>query len=175
MHSSDDLFSVATVLHDQLSELGQKELESSIIHIYPDNLPTFDTWYSFHSIGGRQVMDELQVPKDACAWTREVMTKYASKEQAYEIESRGKMLLEWYQLLENIAPAVIDHDDRGKLMVPEVLYYHFSKFSGGALLMISNEPPAQEACDLQQRAAMVFDLAYRRFLDLQPSWHGDPW
>ena len=53
------------------------------------------------------------------------------------------------------------------IIVPEVLYYYFSKFTGGALLMISNEPPEEEACHLQQRAATVFDLAYKRFIDLK--------
>ena len=35
--------------------------------------------------------------------------------------------------------------------------------------MVSNEPPAAEAQDMQQRAAKVFDLAYRRFQDLKKS------
>jgi len=169
MHSSDDLFSVAGVLHDQLGELEQKELESSIIHIYPESLPTFDAWYSYRSTDdeSRQVMDRALIPWNACSWTRKVKTHYRSKQKAYMIQSREKMLLEWYKALETIAPAVLDYDDKGKVLVPAVLYYHFSKFSGGALLMVSNDPPTEEARDMQQRAAMVFDLAYRRFLDLQ--------
>ncbi|GJM27589.1 MAG: hypothetical protein DHS20C17_02240 [Cyclobacteriaceae bacterium] len=170
MHSSNDLFSVAEVLHDQLAQLGQKELEASIIHIYPDDLPTFDAWYSYRSTGDETswVMDRALVPKDACSWTREVMDCYHSNQSSYLIESRGKMLKDWYRVLENgVAPAVIDYDKNGKIVVPKVLYYHFSKFTGGALLMIADEPPSDEACDMQLRAAQVFDLAYRRFLDLE--------
>jgi hypothetical protein len=37
MHSSKDLFSVADVLRDQLSHLGKKDLESSIIHLFIGN------------------------------------------------------------------------------------------------------------------------------------------
>ncbi len=169
MHSSDDLFSVAGVLHDQLGELGQKELESSIIHIYPENLPTFDAWYSYRSTDNesRQVMDRALIPWNTCSWTRKVKAHYQSKEKSYMIESRRKMLSDWYKALETIAPAVLNYDDKGKILLPKVLYYHFSKFSGGALLMVSNEPPTEEARDMQQRAAMVFDLAYTRFLDLK--------
>ena len=117
MHSSDDLFSVAEVLHDQLAELGQKVLESSIIHIYPEDLPTFDGWYSYRSTEdeSRRVMDRALIPKDACSWTREVISRYQSNEHNYVIESRGKMLMDWYRVLENgVAPAVIDYDENGK-------------------------------------------------------------
>lgn len=66
-----------------------------------------------------------------------------------------------------VAPDTIEYDTRGKMLVPDILYYHHSKFIGGALLMISNEKPSEEAKELQQRAAKVFNLAYQRFLDLQ--------
>ena len=170
MHSSDDLFKVAEVLHDQLANLDQKELESSIIHIYPDDVPTFDAWYSYRPTDDerRQVMDRALIRNNACSWTQAVIVNYKSDQQSYLIESRGKMLKDWYQVLAaEVAPAVIDYDKNGNIIVPEVLYYYFSKFTGGALLMISNEPPSEEACEMQQRAAAVFDLAYRRYLDLQ--------
>ena len=170
MHASEDLFSVVKVLHDQLANLGQKEFESSIIHIYPSNLPDIEVWYSYRSVEGKQkqVVNHTTVSKDACDWTRKVMELYDSKEKSYIIESRGKMLKDWYQVMANgVAPDVIEYHKNGRIIVPTVLYYHFSKFSGGALLMISSEPPAEEAKDMQQRAANVFDLAYRRFLDLQ--------
>ena len=169
MHASEDLFSVAEVLHDQLAQLGEEELESSIIHIYPENSPTFDAWYSYRATdnSSKKVTDRAIIPNDACSWTIELLSLYQSDETSYMIESRGKMLRDWYQVLQQVAPDTLDYDKKGKIIVPKVLYYHFSKFSGGALLMISIEPPTDEAKDMQSRAAAVFDLAYRRFLDLQ--------
>jgi hypothetical protein len=169
MHSSEDLFSVAEVLHDQLAGLNQKELESSIIHIYPDHLPTIEVWYSYRVTDNspKQISDRGVVPKNACSWTKKVMRLYNSGDTSYMIESKGKMLEAWYAVLEEVAPATIDYDKSGNIILPKILCYHFSKFSGGALLMISNEPPSEEARDMQRRAAKVFDLAYRRFLDLQ--------
>ena len=56
---------------------------------------------------------------------------------------------------------------RHEKSIDEKRYYRFSKFSGGALLMISKQEPSVEVTYLQRRAAVVFDLAYRRFSDLQ--------
>ena len=85
----------------------------------------------------------------------------------YTIESKGKKLVDWYNVMVKVAPGTIEYDDKGKMIVPDILYYHHSKFGGGALLMISNEKPSEEAKELQRRAAKVFNLAYQRFLDLQ--------
>ena len=157
MHSSDDLFSVAEVLHDQLAQLGQEELESSIIHIYPEPLTTIDVWYSYRSAKGKQVMDRTQVARSSCSWAQKVMELYESDEASYLIESRGKMLRDWYQVLAaGVAPEVIEYDRSGKIIVPKVLYYYFSKFSGGALLMISG----RTTCGGSQRYAATSSSSF---------------
>jgi hypothetical protein len=69
--------------------------------------------------------------------------------------------------LEKFAPHTVEYDKEGQLMVPEMTYYHFAKFRGGALLMISNQQPSEGARALLRKAAIVFDLAFARFLDLQ--------
>ncbi|MES1181969.1 MAG: hypothetical protein ABUL44_04150, partial [Flavobacterium sp.] len=168
MKSSKDLFSVADTLRIQLSGLGRKELESSIIHFYPENSDVFEVWYSFYSEEAkRHINDHGFCARSVCSWSITMMDKYFSDEQAYTIESRGDMLADWYKVLEEFAPATVEHDANGKIIVPEILYYHFSKFSGGALLMISDERPADEACNLQLRAAKVFELAFQRYNDLE--------
>ncbi|MDI1325098.1 MAG: ATP-binding protein, partial [Algoriphagus sp.] len=50
---------------------------------------------------------------------------------------------------------------------PEKQFYHFSDFSGGALLMVSHQNLSEETRMLQKRCASVFELAYKRFLDLE--------
>lgn len=50
---------------------------------------------------------------------------------------------------------------------PEKQFYHFSDFSGGALLMVSHQNLSEETRMLQKRCASVFKLAYKRFLDLE--------
>jgi signal transduction histidine kinase len=79
----------------------------------------------------------------------------------------GGKLLEWYKVLEKVAPRTVDYDANGQIIIPEMLYYHFSRFPGGALLTISNQEPSRESRELQKRAAAAFGLAYTRFQDLK--------
>ncbi len=170
MQSSNDLLGVANVLREQMGNLGQPELESSIVHLYNDTSPMLEAWYAFRppNLSSGEIITGVGiVPKDCSAWSREVMAKYNSSETEYTIVASGDKLLEWYKILEQYASPTIDYDEKGQIVVPEILHYHFSKFSGGALLMISTQEPSAEARELQRRAAVVFDLAYTRFLDLK--------
>ncbi len=172
MRSSDDLIEVANVLRDEMGRLGQPELESFIVHLYKYESSGWDweAWWAYRppdDPSGEILNGHAIVPVSACEYTRETIEKYCSPATEYLIESSGKKLLDWYRVLERIAPQTVEYHEQGHIMLPEVLYYHHCKFSGGSLLMISNKKPTQESCELQRRAAAVFDLAYRRFLDLQ--------
>lgn len=171
MRTSDDLIEVANVLREQMGKLGQPELESSIVHLYDGDFETFNIWYAYAAphLSSGIVTGSGTVAKDATEWTREVIAKYQSAETEYTIVSSGRKLREWYKILETFAAETIEYGDQGQMIVPEIPYYHFSKFSGSALLMISNQQPSQESREMQKRAATAFNLAYRRFLDLKLS------
>ncbi len=169
MHTSNDLINVVTVLRIQMGWLGQADLESSIIHLYKDNANTLEAWWSNRPSGGSDndvITGVATAPLDS-QWAREVIRNYKSELTCYLIVSDGAMLKEWYRVLARVAPETIEYDSGGQIKVPEILYYHFSKFSGGALLMITESIPSTEATYLQRRGAAVFNLAYQRFLDLQ--------
>ncbi|HUR10413.1 MAG TPA: hypothetical protein VM012_03550, partial [Flavitalea sp.] len=170
MQTSHDLIDVANVLREQMGSLGQPELESSIVHIYNNGSETFDAWYAYRPpnlSSGEIVNGFATVEVASSAWSREVMANYKSTDTEYTIVASGEKLLEWYNVLQKVAPVTVNYDDNGQIIVPDILYYHFSNFSGGSLLMISTVQPSAEARELQKRAAVVFDLAYTRFLDLQ--------
>ena len=170
MHSSGDLIDVANVLREQMGLLGQPELESSIVHLYQDNSKTFEAWYAYRPpnlSSGKIISGVATVPWESSEWSKEAVGKYGSADNEYTIVSTGEKIKEWYKVLEVVAPAVVEYDHEGRLIFPEILYYHFSKFSGGALLMISNQQPSVEARELQRRAAVVFGLAVTRFFDLK--------
>ena len=170
MHSSADLIDVANVLREQMGLLGQPELESSIVHLYQDNSKTFEAWYAYRPpnlSSGKIISGVATVPWESSEWSKEAVGKYGSADNEYTIVSTGEKIKEWYKVLEVVAPAVVEYDHEGQLIFPEILYYHFSKFSGGALLMISNQQPSAEARELQRRAAVVFGLAVTRFFDLK--------
>jgi len=170
MRTSDDLLEVSKILREQMGKLGQAELESAVVQLYPDSADTLEAWYVYRAPdnpNSKMVADKASAPYNSSWNTRETIKKYKSSAQEYTIVPNKKQLLEWYRVLEQIAPETVEYDKKGRMIVPDVLYYHFSKFSGGALLMITNEPPSDEAIELQRRAAKVFDLAYRRYKDLQ--------
>ncbi|MEQ1587814.1 MAG: hypothetical protein ABL895_18150, partial [Cyclobacteriaceae bacterium] len=162
MQSSEDLIEVANVLREQMGRLGQPELESSIVQLYQENSNSFDAWYSFRS-GAEQkiVTGTAKVAFSISQWSREVLEKYRSPETEYTLVSSGTKLREWYGVLQQAAPETITYDSDGEMQVPEILYYHFSKFSGGALLTISSKQPSDETKELQVRAASVFDFGYK--------------
>ncbi len=170
MQKSHDILEVADVMREQMRNLGQPELESCLIHLYKEEIEEIESWYAYRppeQSSGEIITGTSHVSADACEWTREVMDKYRSDESEYTIVSTGSKIQGWYKTLEKIAPDVVDYDEQGQLIIPEILYYHFSKFSGGALLMIANTEASAETCEMLRRAAVVFELAYTRFLDLQ--------
>ena len=164
MHSSGELIDVANVLWEQMTLLGQPELEASAVHLYADNAETFDSWYAMRApknTGGHLIKGKAKFSTTTSALAREWIDLYRSYKTEYTVSASGEKLAEWLnnELAVN-APDIV-HEQ------PPVQYFHFSDFSGGSLLMVSYQPPSEEAKNLQKRAASVFDLAYRRFLDLK--------
>ena len=169
MHTSDDLFNVVSVLRQQMHDLGQKDLESTLIHLYHDDVDYFDAFWSYRSTGRSDadiITGIAKVPLDN-DWAQACLENYHSEKVSYLIYSERAMLHEWYQVLEQIAPQTLEYDIEGRIIVPERLYYYLSKFKGGALMMITEEEAGNDAIDLQQRAAKVFGLAYQRYIDLK--------
>ena len=140
MRSSDDLIDIVNVLRHEMRLLEQPELESFIIHLYQDNAPEFEAWWAFLSPdddSGKVINGYVKIPVDICEYIVETIENYYSEKSEFLIESSGRKLKDWYKALETIAPATLEYDDHGQIIVPDVLYYHHVKFSGGALLMVS--------------------------------------
>jgi signal transduction histidine kinase len=163
MHSSEELTDVATVLREQMKELNQPELAGCVIHLYPEEGDTFDSWYAFKPNNQKKlVAGTVKIPKNATALVRKWLKHYYSEKQEYTIKTSGKELQDWLKIRNTIVGAKF-FKGRGR----KTGYYHFSDFSGGTLCTSASVEPSEEVKDLQKRAAAVFDLAYRRYLDLQ--------
>ena len=169
MHRSDELIEVAKVLWEQMTILGQRELEASAVHLYEIDPDHIHSWRAV-SIGPdanpELTYGHMAIPKNSCELVREWLENFYGDLTEYTIELSGAKQDEWYDVLFKLAPDVAV-SMRQKNDPHEKRYYRFSKFSGGALLMISKKAPAEDVSYLQKRAAAVFDLAYRRFSDLQ--------
>ena len=169
MHRSDEFTEVAKVMREQMGYLGQPELETSAVHLYDEDDANILFWRAFRlssKLTGNISFGFFKIPKTSCAVAREVVQKFKSNATDYTIEVSGAKLTAWYKILFKLAPEVQEAMKKSGT-TKEKRYYHFSKFTGGALLMVSSKEPAKDAVELQKRSAQVFDLAYRRFKDLQ--------
>jgi signal transduction histidine kinase len=169
MHRSEEFSDVAKVMREQMGYLGQPELETSAVHLYDEDADNIFSWRAFRLssyLEGNIISGFFKIPKNSCAIASEFIQKFNSNATEYTIEVSGEKQTEWYKILFKLAPEV---EEAMKISgtTNDIRYYHFSKFSGGAMLMVSSKEPANDAIELQKRSAQVFDLAYRRFKDLQ--------
>jgi signal transduction histidine kinase len=167
MHSSNELIDVSIVLREQMAAIGQDQLETIAIHFIPKDSSQFSAWFAFHPPD----KDESQIKfgsvdfsKTETFYARKFIQLYNSDQSDYLIEASGKHLDEWQDMLMARVPVF---QELWKNDVPGHQYWYFSDFSGGNLMLITLKEAASEALELLRRSAQVFDLAYRRFLDLQ--------
>ncbi|OOG70470.1 sensor histidine kinase [Algoriphagus sp. A40] len=163
MQTSTELSDVANVLREQMGILGQEDLEASVVHLYSADSPTFASWYAFRA-GDKIIEGQTTFRLENSALAKEFLKLYLDEITEYTIEVKGAQLKEWLAEIKINAPQIADY--WGDLP-PEKQFYHFSDFSGGALLMVSHQNLSEETQMLQKRCALVFELAYKRFLDLE--------
>lgn len=167
MHTSGELENVAHILREQMGFLGQPELETSVIDLFEEGSDQVVSWYAFRPPGlssGKIVTGTAAFPWASSALSTEMMMAYRAGQQELTMEAGSEKAMELLRVLAQAAPEI------GKYVndtIPERVHYHLAFFSGGALLMVSYQPPSEEAKSLQRRAASVFDMAYRRYGDLK--------
>jgi signal transduction histidine kinase/DNA-directed RNA polymerase subunit N (RpoN/RPB10) len=167
MQSSDELIFVAGALREQMGLLGQEDLEATVVHLYEPGSPTFDSWYAFKPPGKttKDIITGIATFHfENSALAKDFLALYEDPTTEYTLEVKGEILKEWLTEIGKNAPQIAAY--WGDLP-PEKQFYHFSDFSGGALLMVSHENLTEETRMLQKRCASVFELAYKRFLDLE--------
>ena len=163
MHTSEELKEVALVLREQIDLLGQTELNGMVVELYETHPKHIESWFAFlHPAGdpnAKMVTGVILFEKKSCAVIREMIKKYQGPLKQYTIEASGDKIKEFYKVLQPLVPEAQN--------VPKQEFYHCADFSGGTLLLASVQEPSSEAKDLLMRSASVFDLAYRRLLDLK--------
>ena len=169
MHQSDELMEVALTLREQMGLLGQKELEASVIQFYHLKKETIHSWHVLNTPGsekGDLSAGSFEISKNACQLTHRFFTEFQSEKTEYSIVAEGELLWDWLEYLRSISLEINGSINVLKLK-PGRTFFHFSKFSEGALLMVSSAPATEEAKYLQRRAAQVFELANKRYKDLK--------
>jgi len=166
MQSSDELRNVADVLYEQMRKLDLPLLEGSAIHFYEKHDDEIEALFNMPSgvTSDEHVADRAFFPKDSCWVTKEWLRKYESKDKVYDVFTTKKQQKEWVKVLKSHAPSI---GSIASMEEPQPTHMHFVDFSGGAMVVVSLDPISDDTKSLQKRAAAVFDLAYRRYLDLK--------
>ena len=167
MHSSKELMDVAHILREQMGLLDQPDLETSVVNLFEEDSDYIHSWHAFREPGlssGRTINGTVSFRKDSSELTKEMIDHYHSGEKEFTLEAAGEKLNEFIQVLINSEPEISNYIGKHP---PEKVYYHFATFTGGALLTVSYQATTEDIKSLQRRAASVFDMAYRRYLDLK--------
>jgi signal transduction histidine kinase/DNA-directed RNA polymerase subunit N (RpoN/RPB10) len=159
MYKSEELPQTAQVLFHQLLELGDMPDRLSIC-IIDETLGVVNFWLTDQtgtkintSFKGR-LSESMVIAKLYKAW----------KEQAVSmvIDLRGKELNTWIQFVREEMGMIVEGDFIKKRRVQTSAF-----FSHGWIMVAKHEPETAETISILERFASVFNLTYRRFLDLQ--------
>ena len=172
MHQSGELQEVAIELRKQLGLLGQKELETCAIHLYDESPDYFQSWAALLSPNakGEVIQTSFQFPKRGTGIIEELMECYAMDKHDYVLVNEGARAQEFLEMLKQYAPEAFEVVSSGLKNLAaggDRAYWSVADFTGGALVMTTMVEPGESSRTLLRRFANVFDLAYRRFVDLK--------
>ncbi len=159
MNQSDDLLSICETMFHELKKLGFDDLRNAMIDIhyeaneyllnydYSDNTGKTITTFKYNS---HPIVDNL------------IYHAKQSSEAFTEMVYSGKALGDWRIFRKENGEA----DDPGIENI-EALYYYFYSIGTGAIGISTFSAANPEQLDVLKRFRNVFDLAYRRYTDIQ--------
>ncbi|EMS35284.1 hypothetical protein C943_00057 [Mariniradius saccharolyticus AK6] len=171
MHSSNELREVVHELRKQMGILGQKNLETCVIHLHDESHEYIQSWAGIKPPDEEgDILESIaNVPKRGLSIIEEALDAYNSNLQDYVLLNEGEKLRQWFSFLERESPEgftkLVDsvHGNIEELRS----YWSFADFAGGSLLMVTRDGPDELTRGLLRRFSNVFGLAYRRFADLK--------
>ena len=163
MHQSHELAEAASVLFQQIKELGY-EMWSCGFCIWKEN--DFSELWMSADAGG--LLPPMLMPYKKEPTHRKIYEASLRQEPVHEYIWEGEELAGHYEFLYTI-PSVkeaIDILKKSGLSLPAKQCYYVGFFKQGYLLIITKEP-VPEMHELTYRFTRVFEQTYTRFLDLQ--------
>jgi signal transduction histidine kinase len=159
MHKSEELAETAQVLFQQLLELGGMPDRISIG--IADEVNDVVNFWSTDQLGSHidksfsaRLNERTVIAKAYKAWKE--------KQGSIVIDLQGDDLKEWIQFAREEMGIIVKDDQIKNRRVHTIVF-----FSHGWILVSTHEPQSFETVQILERFASVFNLTYRRFLDLQ--------
>ncbi len=172
MHHSDELQQVAYEMRTQLGLLGQSTLETCAIHIYDESSDYFTSWAALRPPHSKGKIKQLStnIPIRGANLVEEALKNYRSGKKDYVLFVDNQKLREWYGILKKYSPegySIVMKSVRKVKPGTANGYWVVSDFSGGSLVAAMLSEPDENSKLLLKRFANVFDLAYKRFINLK--------
>ncbi|MEJ2617303.1 MAG: hypothetical protein P8Z35_20295, partial [Ignavibacteriaceae bacterium] len=159
MHRSDELAETAAILFQQMTELGVMPERLNICLINEaDKL--LEVWATDQE--GTKISHHFSVSLDEPTTGKRVYDAWKEKKKSIVIDLSGKELIDWILYVREVMGMTIKAE-----LVREHRIHSVAFFSQGMILITTPEPIPEESIKLLERFADVFNLTYRRFLDLQ--------
>ena len=158
MHKSEELSETSFVLFQQFVELGIVPNRFFIGSINEkENL--FDIWIT--QWGGEMSSQRFKVNIEEPLQWRKIYKAWEAQDKSLVVDINGEDLIKWNEYLESIGFSV-----ENRKSVTRVVN-SFAIFSKGFIAITTPEIISAETIRLLERFAAVFNLTYRRFLDLK--------
>ena len=163
MQKSDELAETAAVVFKQLINLGI-EPNRLYIGIVKDDSGEIEFWITDED--GTRVSDRFSGNINRNVTIKKMYDGWKQKEKSLTLDMQGKELEDYFQHLSKELHVPFKHGLSQKRRVQNIAF-----FSQGFIGMASPEPQPEEALDLMERFAAVFNLTYTRFNDLKVAEH----
>lgn len=158
MRDPEDLLQVCTLLFSQLKKLGFRELRNAMINIHDDQAGSLLNY----DCSGPTVQTITQVAYKSHPATENLVKQVRKNKDAFaQFAIKGDKLNEWRQYRKRLGET-----DDPRLDKTTTLSYYFYSIGIGAIGISTYRPIDQEKVSLLKRFRNVFELAYRRYMDV---------
>ena len=158
MNKAEDLLSICETLYKELQKLGFSELRNSMINIHNDEKESFVN-YDFSDFAGAVIATvEYNVYHSVQTLVKQAR---GSRDAFIEYIYTGKELEDWKEFRKKGG----EYDDP-RVEKITALYYYFYSIGIGSIGISAFSAIGTDGLELLKRFRNVFDLAYRRYIDI---------
>ena len=158
MNKPDDLLGICETVFKELQKLGFSELRNSMINIHNDEKRSFLN-YDFSDFAGAVIAN---VDYNIYHSIQKLVTQARNSKDAFiEYVYSGQELMDWKEVRKKNG----EYDD-SRVEHITALYYYFYSIGIGSIGISAFSAIDTERLELLKRFRNVFDLAYRRYIDI---------
>jgi signal transduction histidine kinase len=165
MHKTEDINGAVAGVFEELDKLDLGTIRCGIARLHNNNQMT-QLWTIAKSDDGNSVLVSGEEPVDIHPLLIGAYNSWQGKKEEFSYDLADDDLIGYYKAIGNTdfrLPENLQGGHAGKMKQ----YFHAAFFDSGGLFAFRETPFPSEAKKVMKRFAGVFNLTYKRFLDLQ--------